>query len=71
MKYRDLLRLLLWTLWGLTLALLVSTGLWAVLSCAGDIVGGRAARWMTFVVATLAAIDLGTIVVCIARRELK
>ncbi len=71
MEYRDQLRLLLWTLWGLTLALLVSAGLWAVLAAAGDVVGGRAARWMTLVVATLAAVDLGSIVVCIARRELK
>ncbi len=71
MEYRDQIRLLLWTLWGLTLALLVSAGLWVVLSAAGDAVGSRSARWMTLVVAILAAVDLGAIVVCIARRELK
>jgi hypothetical protein len=71
MDYRDQIRVLLWTLWGLTLALLVSAGLWAVLSATGDVVGARAARWMTLVVAILAAVDIGSIVVCIARRELK
>jgi hypothetical protein len=71
MEYRDLLRLLLGTLWGLMLALLVSAGLWVVLSVGGDAVGGRAARMLTIVVTILAVIDLSTIVVFIARRELK
>lgn len=70
MDYRDLLRLMLWTLWGLALTLVVSAGLWAVLSNAGDNVGGRAARWMTVLVAVLFAIDIAAIVVTVAKREI-
>jgi hypothetical protein len=67
---RTLLRLLLAVLWGLAIALVLSAGLWSVLSAAGDEVGRDAARNVTLIVAILAGIDLAAIVVNLARDEL-
>jgi hypothetical protein len=71
LDYRDQIRLLLWSLWGLALSLVLSVGLWAVLSAAGDSVGGRAARWMTAIVAILTVANVAALAVTVARREIE